>query len=159
MDAYRLALDQGREELAEAQKSLKVLTLRVSQLESIVAQLEAFTGGNTPTSDPFQLEIPRLVSTPVQTSSALQRTSVPPPLWKAIINALNGKKGNFTVPEAIAALERTGRHIFSENRTNIVRNTLIQNKAFGRLSPGHYYVMGYEEGIATNDKEDTEATS
>jgi hypothetical protein len=154
MDAYRLALEQARSELAGTQQKLKSLTLRVSQLESVVAQLEAITGDTgTPLipSLPFQPPQQAIATTPI--APILDKV----PLWKAIINALNGKKGNFTVPEAIAALERTGRHIISENRVNIVRNTLIQNKAFARIASGHYCVVGYED--RTNEKEATEATS
>lgn len=154
MDAYRLALEAARSELAGTQQRLKSLTLRVSQLESVVAQLEAITGdtGTPPVpSLPFQAPQQTIATTPI--APIFDKV----PLWKAIINALNGKKGNFTVPEAIAALERTGRHIISQNRVNIVRNTLIQNKAFARIEPGRYCVVGYED--KTSEKEATEATS
>lgn len=159
MDAYRLALDQGRKELAQAQQSLKALSLRVSQLESIIAQLEVFTGGNEPVPAPSLFEAPESRLPPVQNlvqveHPSVQQPSVQAPLWKAIINALNGKKSDFTVPEAVAALERTGRRMLSPNRLNIVRNTVIQNKAFGRLSTGHYYVRGFEIDVQERKTEE-----
>jgi hypothetical protein len=164
MDAYQLAINQAKEELAEAQQKLKMLTLRVSQLESVVTQLEALTAAGSRERERgplFALDgeilksnLPRLSFQPhdggaAQWSSTLT-TAVPlpaepqPPLWKAIINALNGQKSDFTVPQALAALERTGRHIKSPNKLNIIRNTLIHSKAFGRLGSGHYHVVGYE---------------
>jgi hypothetical protein len=93
---------------------------------------------------PTLFETAKPIVAPVPTTALTERSSTQPPLWKAIINALNGKKADFTVPEALAALERNGRRMLSPNRLNIIRNTLIQNKAFGRLSPGHYYVRGFE---------------
>jgi len=146
MNAYQLALEQGRRELSTAQKELKTLQLRVSQLESIVTQLEAFTSVNS-TEDSSQFSL--LDVSPITTSNM---SSDQPPLWKAIINALNGNKGDFTVPQAVAALERTGRVIASTNRNNIVRNTIIHNKNFGRLGTGHYYVIGYENSRSEESK-------
>jgi hypothetical protein len=161
MDAYGLALDQARKELDEAQPKLKALMLRVSQLESFVAQAEALTGGNkSPTSASLFEEAMPTVPALLIAASADQATA-PPPLWKAIINALDGKKGDFTVPEALGALARTGRLIESQNRMNIIRNTIIQRKReFGRLKTGHYFVRGFERtDISANEKEATEATS
>ncbi len=156
MDAYRLAIDQAKDELTDARERLKALTLRVSQLESVVTQLEALTAAaspargpmlfdaqvNNPKTGPFSGYFPvgttivtgRIIDTdwPLK-APANTPVEPPPPLWKAIVNALNGKKSDFTVPEAIAALERTGRHVASPNRLNIVRNTLIHSKAFGRF--------------------------
>ena len=155
MDAYRLAIEQARKELTEAQQKLKVITLRVSQLESLVTQLEALTLANAEPASPSlfsQDTVAPTVSAAAKPVTVLQ-TEAQPSLWKAIINALNGKKGDFTVPEAIAALERTGRHIASPNRVNIVRNTVIQNqKAFGKLSTGHYFVRGYEKEVPSEEK-------
>ena len=150
MDAYGLALDQARKELAAAQPTLKALMLRVSQLESFVAQAEALTGGkpSVPSSSSptlFEASKPPVANAPVAVPS--DKTTTQPPLWKAIINALNGKKGDFTVPDALEALERTGRRIESQNRMNIIRNTIIQRKnEFGRLKTGHYFVRGFEIG-------------
>jgi hypothetical protein len=141
MDAYRLAIEQARKELAEAQQKLKTFSLRVSQLESLVAQLEAITLNAQEALPPPNLF--ELTARMPEPAAGIHSKPEPPPLWRAIINALNGKKSGFTVPEAIAALERTGRHIASPNRSNIVRNTVIHNKAFGRLGSGRYYVLGY----------------
>jgi hypothetical protein len=129
---------------------LKGIQLRIAQLDSLVAQLEALTGPPKPESGQL-FETPKPSLPPVVVSPAKEVPQAQIPLWKAIVNSLNGKKGDFTVPEAIAALERTGRHIESPNRTQIVRNTLIQNKNFGRLEvPGHYYVVGFEDtGVTT----------
>lgn len=160
MDAYRLALEQGEKELAEAQNQHRRIALRVSQLEALVTQLRAFVvkGGS--------------VDTPLFDSSTPTVTAVVPgatvntadnraPLWKAIITALNGQKGDFTVPNALMALERTGRIIESKNRLNIIRNTLIQrNDLFGKLGTGHYFVHGFEKkNSEENEKEATEVTS
>lgn len=153
MDAYHLAIEQARQELAEAQLRLKSLTLRVSQLEAVVTQLEALTAPKTASPDASQLGIAALNSAPpLSLVAPSAHQSDIQPLWKAIINALNGKKSDFTVPDALAALERTGRHINSPNRLNIVRNTLIQNKAFRRIKQGHYCVLGYEAFTHSNDE-------
>jgi hypothetical protein len=149
---YQLALAAAKNELGTVQQEAKRLTLRVSQLEALVAQLDALISSSTPIT-PF---FPEMVGDGVPALPA-NRLEAPQPLWKAIIAALNGKKGDFTVPDAIAALERTGRHIVSPNRVNIVRNTLIQNKAFSRIGSGHYRVIGHEE--MPNEKEATEVTS
>jgi len=162
MDAYQLAIDQARTELAQAQQKLKALTLRVSQLESVVTQLEALTVAHVTPKTPLLFNastasIPNALAVPIAPTNT---SEVQPPLWKAIVNALNEKKSDFTVPDALAALERTGRSIGSPNRLNIIRNTLIHNKAFGRLGVGHYYVMGYEEtNTNTSEKEATDVTS
>jgi multidrug resistance efflux pump len=160
MDAYRLALEQGEKELAEAQNLYRKLALRISQLEAIVTQLRAFVvkGGSadTPLFD---------TSTPIVTAAAtganVNDAENRAPLWKAIINALNGQKGDFTVPNALKALERTGRIIESKNRLNIIRNTLIQrNDLFGKLGTGHYFVHGFEKkNSEENEKEAIELTS
>jgi hypothetical protein len=144
MDAYRLALEQGEKELAEAQTQYRKLTLRVSQLEALVAQLRAFVSKGGITDAPLFGFAEAKVTTVTAPPPASQEESRPP-LWKAIINALNGDKGDFTVPQALHALERTGRIIESQNRLNIIRNTLIQREnVFGRLGTGHYFVRGHE---------------
>jgi hypothetical protein len=118
-----------------------------------VTQLEALTAPKTTPPNPSQLGIVATDSTPLILSAAIPQSETQP-LWKAIINAMNGKKSDFTVPDALAALERTGRHINSPNRLNIVRNTLIQNKAFRRISPGHYCVVGYESLQTRSNEEE-----
>jgi hypothetical protein len=162
MDAYSLALDQARKELVDAQSKLKALMLRVSQLESFVAQAEALMGGELKPISQDLFEASREhTAVPPSVASTVQ-SGDQPPIWKAIINALNGKKGDFTVPEALAALERTGRHIQSPNRLNIIRNTIIQrDKEFGRLGIGHYFVRGFQNttAVETNEKEAPEGTS
>ena len=175
MDAFRLALEQGTKELETAKSQQRVLAFRISQLEAIVAQLSAFIAKN-PTDipaipsmfgssaklfdsaeqavaaiSPIQASIPQTVEAPEKV-----------PLWKAIINALNGNKGDFSVPQAVKALERIGRIIESKNRLNIVRNTLIQrDDIFGRFGNGHYFVRGFETQSGPTEKEvsPTEKTS
>lgn len=144
MDAFQLALEQGEKALADAQNQQKKLALEISQLEAIVTQLRAYLGrggnGSTPLFNAKE-PIVAAVTPPTPTNQTENR----PPLWKAIVNALNGKKGDFSVPEALHALERTGRIIESQNRLNIIRNTLIQREdIFGRLGTGHYFVRGFE---------------
>jgi hypothetical protein len=160
MDAYQLAIEQARKELSEAQAKLKSLNLRVSQLEAVVAQLEALTTPKSPSPNPAQLGmVENAPSLAGLAKIVLPTTADTQPLWKAIINALNGKKSDFTVPDALHALERTGRYISSPNRLNIVRNTLIQNKAFRRISAGHYCVIGFENNANEEEARSTEQAS
>jgi hypothetical protein len=148
-EIYYKTLDEARFELHCATQEAKRLTLRISQLEALIAQLEALIGSSLPASAPL-FEEPR----PSLAVASQDRTAAQIPLWKAIIAALNGKKADFSVPEALAALERNGRHIESPNRKNIVRNTLIQrDDLFGRLGTGHYFVRGYEGTVIHEEME------
>jgi len=145
MDAYELALEQARKELTEAQTAQRHIALRVAQLEAVVTQLQALIAkGSAGTSAPLFDSSASAGESPAPASP--QRTEIAEwPLWKAIINALNGQKGDFTVPQALKALERNGRTVPSRNRLNIIRNTLIQrNDLFGRSATGHYFVRGFE---------------
>lgn len=156
MDAFELALEHGLKELDDARRRQRLINLRVEQLEAIVAQLRAFT-----TSDIGNVAAPPSL---FDSSQQLRAATFPDqsekcdssvPLWKAILNALNGSKSDFTVPEALRALERTGRTIASKNRLNIVRNTILQKEEiFGKLSAGHYYVRGFER--AEHEREGSE---
>jgi hypothetical protein len=157
MDAYTLALIQARKELEEAKQQFKIYSLRVSQLESFVAQAEALTTAMLPPASPSLFEEKKL-----STQAALLVTPEDQggqiPLWRAIINSLNEKKSSFSVPDAIAALARTGRHIESENRLSIVRNALKQKPdKFKRIAVGVYCVIGFEvnAGEGTKEKEDS----
>jgi hypothetical protein len=138
--SYSIALKDAREELDQAISQKKSLDLRVAQLEAVIAQLQALVDSSpAPASKPL-----------FEPPARVQATGSPTPLWKAIVDSLNGFKGNFTVPIAVKSLERTGRHIESKNRLNIVRNTLKQREdIFGRHEPekfgqGHYFVKGFE---------------
>lgn len=145
MDAYELALQQARKELADGRDAQRRIAFRVSQLEAIVTQLQALIAkGNANSPSPLfdSTDVTDAPAMPVGQAEEAANW----PLWKAIINALNGLKGDFTVPQALKALERNGRTIESRNRLNIIRNTLIQREdIFGRLGTGHYFVRGFEQ--------------
>jgi hypothetical protein len=158
VNAYQLALEQAKKELADAQSQQRQLSLRISQLEAIVTQLHAFiVKGNANAPSPL-FEAVAATTTAQDTGAQPESIAAPvassagdlPPLWKAILTALNGDKADFTVPQAVRALERNGRIIHSHNRLNIVRNTLIQREdLFGKhdpalFGPGHYFVRGFE---------------
>lgn len=143
MNAYQLALEQGRKELEEAQRQQRLLNLRVSQLEALVTQLQAFISKGETDAPLFDGQGPNNLAPAPEASRNQPGGDVP--IWKAIINALNGMKSDFTVPDALKALRRTGRDIPSRNRLNIIRNTLIhKEEVFGRHGKGHYYVRGFE---------------
>jgi hypothetical protein len=149
--AYQTALTEAREELVVVNREAKRLTLRASQLEAVVAQLEALIASAEPSPVPLfdAASVPVPSATPETKESQL-------PLWKAILAALNENKGDFSVPDAIKALERTGRHIESKHRLNIVRNTMIQrDDIFGRHRTGRYFVRGFE-GEVIEEKEKKE---
>jgi len=145
--SFSLALEDAREELAYATHQAKNLNLRISQLEAVIAQLEALIASGAPAPTPLFDSVKEPVAA---TQPPALESSVP--LWKAIVAALNGDKSDFTVPQALKALERTGRHISSPNRLNIIRNTIIHKEdVFARLGEGHYCVRGFENA----DKEDS----
>ena len=141
--AYQTALAEAKEELVVVNREAKRLTLRSSQLEAVVAQLEALIASAEPSPVPLfdAASVPVPSAPPVAKEPQL-------PLWKAIVAALNENKSDFTVPDAIKALERLGRRIESKHRLNIVRNTMIQrDDIFGRLATGHYFVRAFEGGV------------
>jgi hypothetical protein len=143
VDPYKSALLQARQDLTAAAQEAKRLTLRVAQLEAVVAQLEALISSSPPS--PVPLFEAASISVPERKVNAVPKDTPATPLWKAIVAALNGKKGDFTVPDALAALERNGRHVESPNRKNIVRNTLKQREdIFAKIGVGRFCVKGYE---------------
>jgi hypothetical protein len=138
---YQSALNDARIEIESAKKEAEAINLRISQLEAFIANAAALIGNSRPRTAPLfeavKVAVPALVEPKMES---------PGPLWKAIVTALNGKKGNFTIPEAVSALERNGRTIQSKNKVQIVRNTVIHKESiFGKLEVGHYYVKGYQE--------------
>jgi hypothetical protein len=144
-DGYKLALSQARQELESTNRELKTISLRASQLEAVVAQLEALIAS----SRPIALSLFLHPHVGPELDDPLPDLKGPEtPLWRAAISGLNGKKGDFTVSDAIAALERTGRFINSPNKKAIVRNALKQRPdKFQKLeTPGHYCVIGFEAG-------------
>jgi hypothetical protein len=146
---YKTALTQAREDLVAVSREAKRITLRLSQLEALVAQLEAIIASSEPSP------VPLFDSASVSVSASATAAPEPQvPLWKAIVAALNGQKSDFTVPDALKALERNGRIIESKNRLNILRNTLIQRSdIFGRLTTGHYCVRGFEGEVHAEQAE------
>ena len=79
------------------------------------------------------------------------------PLWRAIIASLNGKKGDFTVPDALTALERAGRFINSPNKKSIIRNALKQKPDKFRRLPvaGHYAVRDNDHHAENEEAENS----
>jgi hypothetical protein len=157
VNAYQLALDPARMELADAQRQQRSLNLRVSQLEALVSQLQSFLGQGTIHNTPlFEVATQDSVPTPVQpVSPNADPHPGDPPIWKALMSALTDReKADFTAPQALEALTRTGRRIPSQNRLNIVRNILIgKENIFGRFGTGHYFVRGYEKKGELIEKE------
>jgi hypothetical protein len=135
--AYESALREARSELAAAKAQRETLDLRIERLEAFIIHAAAL-------ASPRTAPLFESVSVPVPTPIAGGGVS-DGPLWKVLIAALNGKKGRFTVPEAVAALDRIGRKINSKNRGTIVRNAIKDKPSlFGRYSEGQYFVRGYE---------------
>jgi multidrug resistance efflux pump len=144
-EPYTLALSKARAELEAANQEVKAANLRISQLEAVIAQLEALIASAKPV--PMSLSFFEERPEHGDILPANKVLGPPVPLWKAIVSALNGKKADFTVPDACAALDRTGRFINSPNKKSIVRNALKQKpEMFVKLPEmGHYRVRGFEE--------------
>ncbi|MGA2569395.1 MAG: hypothetical protein ABSF23_02640 [Terracidiphilus sp.] len=156
-DAYKLALASAREEHGKLTQEMKALNFRVSQLEALIAQLDALIKSATPVPGKL-FEVARIVLPEEQSAIEQRPSESPAPLWKAIIASLAGKKDDFTVPDVVGALERTGRFINSPNKKAIVRNALKQRPdKFQKLRiAGHYRVrepeeMKNEEGAIENE--------
>jgi hypothetical protein len=148
-EPYTLALAKARTELEAANQEVRAANLRISQLESIIAQLEGLIASAKPvTASLFSKEDHAHLD-----AQFPEPKGPPPPLWKAIIAGLNGKKADFTVPDACAALDRTGRFISSPNKKSIVRNALRQKPdTFIKLSEGHYGVRGFVSSEEETEK-------
>jgi hypothetical protein len=163
VNAYQLALDQARTELAEAQRQQRLLNMRVSQLEALVTQLNSFIGrGATQSAPLFEASMPTTVVIPTLSAAPeSEPQSAEVPIWKALMSALTDReKADFTVPQALEALTRTGRVIASRNRLNIIRNIVIgKDHIFGRLETGHYFVRGYEKEDEEKEVPSKEKTS
>ena len=137
MNAYESAFNDAREELSRAKQQQEAIGLRIERLEAFIAHAAALI-------EPRTAPLFAAASVSVPTPPAIEDSSRDP-LWKVLITALNGKKGRFTIPEAVAALDRIGRVINSKNRGTIVRNAIKDKPAlFGRHEVGYYYVKGHE---------------
>lgn len=136
MNTYESALTDARKELGAAKLQQEAITLRIERLEAFIAHAAALI---EPRSAPLFAAANVPVPLPVVEDAS------DGPLWKVLIMALNGKKPRFTVPEAVAALDRIGRKINSKNRGTIVRNAIKDKPLlFGRHGAGFYFVRGYE---------------
>lgn len=135
---YQSALKKARTDLADAKMQRDSLAMLIERLEAFIAHAEVLAGPRTaPLFENAHVPVPEPLPAP---------NSAQEPIWKALVTGLNGKKGRFTVPEGLAALDRIGRKINSKNRATIVRNAIKDKPSvFGKYSEGVYYVRGYED--------------
>lgn len=148
LNEYHSALKKARTDLAEAKMQLDSLTMLIERLEAFIAHAEILAGPRTaPLFESAQVPVP---------APALPTEAAQGPIWKILVTALNGKKGRFTVPEAVAALDRIGRNIPSKNRATIVRNALKDKPTvFGKHGEGLYFVRGYENSPVAEHEGET----
>lgn len=137
LDVYSRALAEAKSELEAVVYEIGKLSKRQQQLEALIANLTPLL----PQANP-SLNFPPVKPTPPVVSEAQQSQ----PIWKSIVQAINGKAAEFTVRDAIEGLERIGRGVESPNRVQIIRNALVRkDDVFVQIAPGKFAVKGQEK--------------
>lgn len=138
---YARALAEAKQEHLSLCLQVEALMRRKEQLEAVIANLSPLLPEpkNDPTLNFPQGEIPG-IATPL----------APQPIWKSIVQAINGKRDAFTVKDALQALERIGRTIESPNRFQIVRAVLTKKtQNFKQIGPGLFALVPHSEKEAS----------
>jgi hypothetical protein len=134
--------------LAKAKSDLAALSVEFDKIAKKKAQLEAFIANAEPL-----LAMPQVPVSIAYKPLAPQEKVIPTPIWKSILNSINGKGASFTVHDAVAALDRIGKAPESPNRVQIVRNVLLTKKDnFEQIGPGRFR-------IKPRDQEEKEVAS
>ncbi len=138
---YARALAEAKQENLTLCMQIEAMMRRKEQLEAVIANLSPLLP--EPKSDPT-LNFPE---GEISTSSA----PLPPqPIWKSIIQSIQGKGDAFTVKDALQALERIGRPIESPNRFQIARAVLTKKtQNFKQIGPGLFALVGHDEKEAS----------
>lgn len=133
---YARALAEAKQELLTVGLQMSSLIKRKEQLEAVIANLSPLLPEPTkPTLNFPQGDLPPIPA------------ALPPqPIWKSIIQSINGKSDGFTVKDALQALERIGRPIESPNRFQICRAVLKKKTDnFEQTAPGKFVVKKRNE--------------
>ena len=123
--------------IAEAKSELALLSLEYDKLAKRKAQLEAFIANAEPL-------VPATATTLGNETEPLFATATTPsaPIWRSIVNSINGKSESFSVRDALDALEQIGRPVDSPNKFQIVRAVLKKKtENFEQIAPGLFRVL------------------
>ncbi len=136
--------------LAEAKVELLKLTYEIESLSKRKAQIEAVIANLTPLLP--QVASPTL-NFPKQDIPVVSTALLEQPIWKSILQSLNGNEDSFSVRDAIDALERIGRPIESPNRFQIVRAVLKKKTDnFEQIKPGVFAIKRKEKEVPSEEK-------
>jgi hypothetical protein len=134
---YARALAEAKQELLALCLQVEAMMRRKEQLEAVIANLTPLLP--EPKSDPT-------LNFPEGEIPAIAVPLPPQPIWKSIVQAMNGKNDAFTVKDALQALERIGRPIESPNRFQIARAVLTKKtQNFKQIGPGLFALVDHDE--------------
>jgi hypothetical protein len=140
---YSRALAEAKSELLAVGYEIEALSKRKEQLEAVIANLSPLLP---------QAASPTL-NFPKQEISVVSPSLPPQPIWKSILQSINGKGDSFTVKDALQGLERIGRPIESTNRFQIVRAVLTKKtENFIQTGPGVFAVKRNEKEVSPIEK-------
>jgi len=138
---YGRALAEAQGDLAEVQGEIELLLKKKDRLEAFIANTEPLLPKVETASAKLSLNFPKQ-ETPKRTISTLPAQ----PIWKSIVRSINGKGSEFTVKDALEALDRIGRGVNSPNRFQIVRAVLAKKtENFVKLGPGKFALKGKQK--------------
>jgi hypothetical protein len=114
-----------------AKRELASLTVEFEKLAERKQRLEAY----------IAIAEPLITGKSSKTANGAPSSSLPPgiPIWKAIKLSINGKGSEFSVKDALEALERIGRPVTGKNNFQIVRKVLTdKTDEFDKIGIGKY---------------------
>jgi hypothetical protein len=133
---YARALAEAKQELLTVHHQIDTLAKRMEQLEALIANLSPLL---PPEKSPT-------LNFPEQKLPVTAAVLPPQPIWKSILQAINGKGESFSVKDALQALERIGRPIESPNKFQIARAVLKKKtENFKQIAPGTFAVIKRNE--------------
>jgi hypothetical protein len=142
---YARALAEAKQEHLTICLQVEAMLKRKEQLEAVIANLSPLLPEpkSGPTFDFPEGETPLIAA------------ALPPqPIWKSIVQAINGKGDAFTVKDALQALERIGRPIESPNRFQIARAVLTKKtQNFKQIGPGLFALVDHNEKEASHEEQ------
>lgn len=126
----------------EAYQELRSIEVRKAQLEAFIANAAPLLSKSSDTPRP---SIPAAKSPRKPSNRLPARDRHAPgggdPLWKSILLSINGKHAEFSIREALQALDRMGRGIDSKSADQIVRSTLKRKtEYFEKIGTGRFRV-------------------
>lgn len=133
---YTRALTEAQTELVGIRQEYDRLAKRKAQLEALIANLTPLLPASA-----------NVLGFPEDAADDYQIGEKPlQPIWKSILQSINGKHNSFSVKDALEGLERIGRGVDSPNKFQIVRAVLIRKtENFEKIGPGEFRV---KKGLA-----------